>query len=188
TFEGPIDRCWVVDPIDGTHNFLRGVPCWAVAIAYVERGRACIAATCDPANDELYHATRGGGAWCETREGALRLRTSDTTSLSRAYVALGHHDRAPSEAYLAIRRRMMENGVAMRNFGSAAIQIAQVARGRFDGFIELTLSIWDCIGGLLLVQEAGGYAAPFEPPTATARVACLASAPGIAEELRALAG
>jgi myo-inositol-1(or 4)-monophosphatase len=187
-FAGPVDRCWVIDPIDGTHNFLRGVPYWNVAIAYVDNGKARVAATYDAPGDELYHAVQGGGAWCDTRDGTLRLRTSATTSLSRAFVALGHHDRAPSEAYLAIRRRMMERSVAMRNLGSGALQIAQVARGRFDGFIELALSIWDAIGGLLLVEEAGGYAAPFEPATPTARAPCLACAPGIATELRALAG
>ena len=186
TFEGAVDRCWVIDPIDGTHNFLRGVPYWAVAIAYVERGTARVAATYHAPSDELYNAMRGGGAWCDTSEGSLPLRTSGTTSLSRAYVALGHHDRAPSEAYLAIRRRMMDNGVAMRNFGSAAVQLGEVARGRLDGFIEAGLSIWDAIGGLLLVEEAGGYASPFEPPTPTARVPCLACAPGIAEGLTAL--
>jgi len=186
-FAGPIDRCWVIDPIDGTHNFLRGVPYWNVAIAYVEEGRARIAATYDAPNGELYYALRGAGAWCDTREGAQRLHVSATTSLSRAFVALGHHDRAPSEAYLAIRRRMMENSVAMRNFGSGALQLAHVARGRYDGFIELALSIWDAIGGLLLVEEAGGYAAAFQPPTPTARIPCLACAPGIATALRALA-
>ena len=82
---------------------------------------------------------------------------------------------------------MMESGVAMRNFGSAALQLAHVAAGHLDGFVELQLSIWDAIGALLLVEEAGGYVAPFAPATATAKAACLACVPGIADGLRAIA-
>jgi myo-inositol-1(or 4)-monophosphatase len=185
-FDGSIDRCWVVDPIDGTHNFLRGIPYWNVAIAWVVAGRAVVAATFDPVAGELYHARRGGGAWCEGPDGEARMRVAPTDTLASAFVALGHHDRALSETYLALRRRMMERGVAMRNLGSAALQLAWVARGRYDGFIELALSVWDAIGGLLLVEEAGGVAAPFAPASPTAKAACLACAPGIAAELGAL--
>jgi len=185
-FSGPIDRCWVVDPIDGTHNFLRGIAYWNVAIAYVEAGRARIGVVFDPVHDELYRAERGGGAWRDDANGASPLRVAATRELAGAYVALGHHDRAPDARYLGIRRRMMAGGVAMRNFGSAALQLAHVAGGRLDGFVELQLSIWDAIGGLLLVDEAGGHTAPFAPASATARAACLACAPGIARELEEL--
>ena len=187
-FAGTLDRCWIVDPIDGTHNFLRGVPFWNVAIAYVEDGRPRVGVVFDPVAGELYHATRGGGAWRDDdAAGRSRLQVAPTTQLAGAYVALGHHDRAPEARYLGIRRRMMAAGISMRNFGAAALQLAHVARGRLDAFIELQLSIWDAIGGLLLVEEAGGYAAPFEPATPTAKAACLACAPGIAEGLRELA-
>ena len=186
-FEGPIDRCWVVDPIDGTHNFLRGVPYWNVAIAYVEGGRAQIGVVFDPVSGDLYHAARGEGARCDDASGATaRMHAAATRTLEGAYVALGHHDRAPSAAYLEIRRRMMERGVAMRNFGSAALQLAHVARGRLDAFVELSLSLWDAVGGVLLVEEAGGRASAFAPATPTAKAACVACAPGIAAELAAL--
>ena len=187
-FAGTFDRCWIVDPIDGTHNFLRGVPFWNVAIAYVENARARIGVVFDPASGELYHAVRGGGAWCDDASGRTRLRVAPTARLAGAYVALGHHDRAPDARYLEIRRRMMAAGISMRNFGAAALQLAHVARGRLDAFIELQLSIWDAIGGLLLVEEAGGYAAPFAPATATAKAACLACAPGIAQGLLEIMG
>jgi myo-inositol-1(or 4)-monophosphatase len=187
-FTGPIDRCWVVDPIDGTHNFLRGIAYWNVAIAYVEEGEAQIGVVFDPVRGKLYHAARGAGAWCDDAPGTTRLQAAATHELAGACVALGHHDRAPDARYLEIRRRMMESGVAMRNFGSAALQLAQVAAGHLDGFIELKLSIWDAIGGLVLVEEAGGHVAPFAPATATAKAACLACAPGIARGLRAIAG
>ena len=186
TFTGPLDRCWIVDPIDGTHNFLRGVPFWNVAIAYVDHGRATIGVVFDPAHDELYRARRGAGAWCDSPDGSSALKVADTRDLAGAFVALGHHDRAPDLRYLELRRRMMENGVSMRNFGSAALQLAHVARGRLDAFIELQLSIWDAIGGLLVVEEAGGYSAPFMPDTPTAKTPCLACAPGIAAALTRL--
>ena len=183
SYSGAIDRCWVVDPIDGTHNFLRGVPYWNVAIAYVEQGRAQIGIVFDPVRDELYRAERGAGAWCDSAAGTSRLHVAATSALAGAYVALGHHDRAPDTRYLEIRRRMMASGVSMRNFGSAALQLAHVASGRLDAFIELQLSIWDAIGGVLLVEEAGGYSAPFAPPAPMTKAACLACAPGIAEAL-----
>jgi len=185
-FTGPIDRCWVVDPIDGTHNFLRGIAYWNVAIAYVEEGQAQIGVVFDPVSAKLYHAARGAGAWCDDASGTARLRVAATHELAGAYVALGHHDRAPDARYLEIRRRMMESGVAMRNFGSAALQLAHVAAGHLDGFAELQVSIWDVIGGLALVEEAGGQVAPFTPATPTAKAACLACAPGIARGLRAI--
>jgi len=185
-FAGPIDGCWVVDPIDGTHNFLRGVPYWNVAVAYVEQGGARIGVVFDPASGELYHAARGEGGWCDDASGTTRLHAASTQQLAGAYVALGHHDRTPSARYLEIRRRMMERGVAMRNFGSAALQLAHVARGRLDAFVELSLSWWDAVGGVLLVEESGGYAAPFAPAAATAKASCIACAAGIARELQAL--
>jgi myo-inositol-1(or 4)-monophosphatase len=187
-FEETLDRCWVVDPIDGTHNFLRGIPYWNVAIAYVENGNAIAGAVFDPAHGELFHAARGEGAWCDSASGSARLRTAATTKLAGAFVALGHSDRAPEPRYLEIRRRMMDAGVAMRNFGSAALQLSHVAAGRLDGFIELRLSIWDAIAGLLIVEEAGGHTVPFAPALPTEKAACLACAPGIASDLIALTG
>jgi len=187
-FAGAFDRCWVVDPIDGTHNFLRGIPYWNVAIAYVQKSRAQIGIVFDPSRGELFHARRGHGAWKESGSDTKPLKTAATTELDGAYIAFGHHDRSPEYRYLEIRRRMMDAGVAMRNFGSAALQLAHVAAGRLDGFIELELSIWDAIGGLLLVEEAGGHVEPFRPSRATEKVPCLGCAPGIAAALVELAG
>jgi myo-inositol-1(or 4)-monophosphatase len=187
-FTGPVDHCWVVDPIDGTHNFLRGVPYWNVAIGYVENGRTEVGVVYDPPADALYHALRGNGAWCSAPDGQTRLQAAATHELAGSYVALGHHDRAFEPRYLEIRRRMMEAGVAMRNFGSGALQLAHVASGRLDGFIELQLSAWDAVAALLLVDEAGGYRSPFTPATPTAKAACLACAPGIGPALTEMFG
>ena len=186
SFKGPIDRCWVVDPIDGTHNFLRGVPYWNVSIGFVVAGRTEIGVVFDPPADALYCAMRGAGAFCETAQVKARLNTAPTRSLAGSYIALGHHDRAFEPRYFDIRRRMMDAGIAMRNFGSAALQLAHVASGRLDGFIELQLSLWDAVAGQLLMTEAGGWHAPFSPPSPTAKAMCVACAPGIATDLMAL--
>jgi myo-inositol-1(or 4)-monophosphatase len=185
-FKGPVERCWVVDPIDGTHNFLRGMPYWNVSIGFVADGRTQVGVVYDPPGDALYSARRGAGAYCQGEEGEARIRAAATRQLAGSYVALGHHDRSFSPRYFDIRRRMMEAGIAMRNFGSAALQLAHVACGRLDGFIELELSQWDAVAGLLLVEEAGGYHAPFAPASPAAKAACIACAPGIGAELAAL--
>jgi myo-inositol-1(or 4)-monophosphatase len=185
-FTGPVDRCWVVDPIDGTHNFLRGMPYWNVAIGYVAGGSTEVGVVYDPCADALYHGRRGAGAWCQSAGQETRLRAAPTSQLSGSYVALGHHDRSFEARYFDIRHRMMEAGVAMRNFGSAALQLAHVASGRLDGFIELQLSAWDAVAGLLLVEEAGGYHVPFAPASPTAKAMCVAAAPGIGADLAAL--
>ena len=186
TFAGPVERCWVVDPIDGTHNFLRGMPYWNVSIGFVAGGRTQVGVVYDPASDALYHGRQGGGAFCETPENEARLRAAPTRTLAGSYVALGHHDRCFDARYFDVRRRMMEAGIAMRNFGAAALQLAHVASGRLDGFVELTLSAWDATAGLLLVEEAGGFHLPFAPAAPTAQAICVASAAGIGPELAAL--
>lgn len=182
-YTGALDRCWVVDPIDGTHNFVRGVPYWNVSIAYVEGGTTSVGAICDPCADEVYHAQRGRGAWLAVAGADTRLHCTDAHELAGSYIALGHHDRFVLEHYFVVRRRLMEAHVAMRNFGSAALHLAHVASGRYDAAIEMELSVWDAAAGLLLVTEAGGWHAPFVPASPTGKLMCLASAPGIARAL-----
>jgi myo-inositol-1(or 4)-monophosphatase len=189
SFSGSDASLWVVDPIDGTHNFLRGARYYCVSIAYVERGRREIGVVCDPEHDEVFHARRGHGAWCARGGSEERLRASACDALSRAFVCFGHHDRGPEPRYIAIRKRLMDNGVAMRNMGAGALQLAHVAAGRYDGFVELSLNAWDAMAGLLLTEEAGGFAAPFPGPQGLRVPApVLACAPGIATALTELVG
>jgi myo-inositol-1(or 4)-monophosphatase len=162
------------------------MPYWNVSIGFVADGKTHVGVVYDPPADALYSARRGGGAFCQLEHEDVRLRAASTRQLAGSYVALGHHDRAFEPRYFEIRRRMMEAGIAMRNFGSAALQLAHVASGRLDGFIELQLSAWDAVAGLLLVEEAGGYHAPFAPPSPTSKAMCVACAPGIGVELAAL--
>ena len=189
SFAGTDASLWVVDPIDGTHNFLRGARYYCVSIAYVERGQRVIGVVCDPEHDELFHARRGHGAWCTRHAAEERLHVSDCDALSRAFVCLGHHDRGPEPRYLAIRQKLMDRGVAMRNMGAGALQLAHVAAGRYDGFVELSLHAWDALAGLLLTEEAGGYNAPFPGPQGlSAPAPVLACAPGIGAALTELVG
>jgi len=188
-FSGAQGRVWIVDPIDGTHNFLRGARYYCVSIAYVENGRREIGVVADPEHGEVFHARRGHGAWCTRRRGEERLRASDCAAVSRAFVCLGHHDRHPEPRYMVLRQKLMDGGAAMRNMGAGALQLAHVAAGRYDAFIELSLNAWDAMAGLLLVEEAGGFAAPFPGPEGLRAAApTLACAAGLREPLMRLVG
>ncbi len=189
SFPGDAGHVWVVDPIDGTHNFLRGVRYYCISIAYVENGVREIGVVYDPEHDELFHAQRGEGAWVERTGGDVRLRTSDCAELAQAFVCVGYHDRRPDPRVLALRHALMDAGVATRNMGAGALQLAHVAAGRYDGFIELSLNAWDAMAGLLLIEEAGGYAAPFPGPEGMRVPApVLGCARGIGEALNGIVG
>jgi myo-inositol-1(or 4)-monophosphatase len=185
--DAPADRLWVVDPIDGTTNFLRGLAYWNVSIAYVENGVRTLGVVFDPVHDELFRARRGGGAWKVDAAGEHRLRAATTPSLLGAVVAVGHHDRHPDPRFAAIRDALQARGAAYRNFGAAALQLAHVAEGRLDAFIERELSAWDAMAGLLLVEEAGGCIGPFPGPAGlAAKAPVVATGPGVAAEVAAI--
>jgi myo-inositol-1(or 4)-monophosphatase len=188
-FAGDPNHVWVVDPIDGTHNFLRGIRFYCVSIAYVENGVREIGVVYDPENDELFHAQRGLGAWVERSGGDLRLQVARCDDLAKAFVGVGHNDRQPDPRVLALRHALMDAGVATRNLGAGALQLAYVAAGRLDAFMELSLNAWDAMAGLLLIEEAGGYTAPFPGPRGMTEPApVLGSAKGIGEALAKIVG
>ena len=188
-FAGDPNHVWIVDPIDGTHNFLRGLRYYCVSIAYVENGVREIGVIYDPEHDELFHARRGLGAWLEREGGDVRLQASGCDDLATAFVGIAHHDRRPDPRVLALRHALMDAGVATRNMGAGALQLAYVAAGRFDGFVELSLNAWDAMAGLLLIEEAGGYAAPFPGPGGiSASAPVLGCAKGIGPALAKIVG
>src|SRR5262249_16120745 len=119
SFGGGVERLWIVDPIDGTHNFLRGVRFWNVSIAWVENGVRTLGAVYDPTHDELFHARRGGGAYCSSAAGETRIHVAPTTLLAGAMVAVGHSDRFSDARVVALRAALLEARAAFRNFGSA---------------------------------------------------------------------
>jgi myo-inositol-1(or 4)-monophosphatase len=144
--------CWVIDPIDGTANFARGLPTWCVSIALVGAARTQLGVIYDPSADLMYRATRGGGAW---RNGE-RLAVSMTTDVGRASVDAGYSSRTPAAAYGELVTRLLLRGISVTQCGSAALGLARVADGRLDGYVERHLFAWDALAGLLLIEEAGG--------------------------------
>jgi myo-inositol-1(or 4)-monophosphatase len=147
---------WIVDPLDGTTNFLHGIPQFSIAIA-LQRDDAIVAGVIyNPILDELFTAERGKGAFLNER----RLRVAARTRLSDAVVACGlpHYGRGGLAEFRQEFAAVQENVAGLRRFGSAALDLAYVAAGRFDAYWERNLSPWDIAAGLLLVREAGGFA------------------------------
>lgn len=145
---------WIVDPLDGTTNFLHGLPHWAISIAAEEHGRITAGIVYDPLRDELFWTQRGGGAFVNDQ----RLRVSSRERLQAALVATGipFAGHGEHERFLSELRVLMTDVAGIRRFGSAALDLAYVAAGRYDGFWEHGLHLWDIAAGVLLVQEAGG--------------------------------
>ena len=146
---------WIVDPLDGTTNFLHGVPHWSISIAAETDGAITAGIVYDPVKDELFWAERGQGAYVNSR----RLRVSGRRSLDVALIATGmpYKGRATGPNYLTELDIMMGEVAGVRRFGSAALDLAYVAAGRYDAFWEYGLSPWDTAAGVLLVTEAGGF-------------------------------
>ena len=146
---------WIVDPLDGTTNFLHGIPHFAVSIALERNGVIVAALTYNPANDELFTAERGKGAFLNDR----RLRVAGRQKLAEAVVACGlpHYGRGDlataREEIFAAQRHF----AGLRRFGAATLDLAYIAAGRFDAYWERDLSPWDLAAGILLVREAGGF-------------------------------
>ncbi|MDQ0420285.1 myo-inositol-1(or 4)-monophosphatase [Peteryoungia aggregata LMG 23059] len=150
-------KVWVVDPVDGTANFARGIPHFCISIAYVENGRTEIGAIYNPALEELYFARRGYGA---TLNGKA-ISTAATQRFDSASIEMGWSTRVANDVYLGVVKNLLDMGTNVRRGGSGALALAYVADGRSDGYIELHMNSWDCLAGLLLVSEAGGDVCPF---------------------------
>lgn len=149
------ERLWVVDPLDGTTNFAHGIPHFAVSIGYYEAGEPLCGVVLNPARDDVYHAVRGEGAFGNGE----RLSVAEHNSLSESLVGVGfYYDRgAMMEATLASIRELFGQQIhGIRRFGTASLDLVQVASGMFGAFFEYELSPWDFAAGRLLVEEAGG--------------------------------
>ena len=153
---------WIVDPLDGTSNFLHGVGHWAISIAAERAGEVIAALVYDPIKNENFWAEKGMGAYSQNK----RLRVSGRKDFSDCLIATG----IPFKGVMQKRPNFAKELVAVmpqvagiRRFGAAALDLAYVAAGRFDGFWETGLGMWDCAAGILLVKEAGGFVAPITP-------------------------
>jgi myo-inositol-1(or 4)-monophosphatase len=146
---------WIVDPLDGTTNFLHGLPIFSISIALERQGQIVAGVIYNPAMDELYTAERGGGAFMNDR----RLRVAGRNKLSDSVIGTGvpHLGRGHHGEFLVEMRNIMAEVSGIRRLGSAALDLAYVAAGRMDGFWEGNLSPWDVAAGILMIREAGGF-------------------------------
>ncbi|WP_376691439.1 inositol monophosphatase family protein [Wenzhouxiangella sp. EGI_FJ10409] len=151
---GDSDHVWIVDPIDGTSNYLRGIPHFAISIALQIKGRLEAGVVYDPMREELFTASRGQGAFLNSQ----RIRVSGRKELASAVVATAFpfRQRRLMDAYQGMFNAMFDKVEDFRRAGTASLDLAYVACGRLDGYWELNLKPWDIAAGALLVQEAGG--------------------------------
>ncbi len=158
--QGESEYVWIIDPLDGTTNFLHGFPQYAVSIGLQHKGVLSQAVIFDPSRNELYTATRGRGAYLNDR----RLRVSKQTRLEDALIGTGfpYHDYSYMEAYMKMFQELMPKTAGLRRPGAASLDLAYVAAGRYDGFWEAGLKQLDMAAGVLLIQESGGLVTDFD--------------------------
>jgi len=143
---------WVIDPIDGTANFVRGIPQWCVAIACAKAGEAVIGVIFEPSSDEMFTASKGGGAFVNGKP----LRAVQTDDIGQGSIGIGFSGRAPAMAAATAVAMVIERGGVFFRNASGALMLAYVAAGRLLGYIEEHMNSWDCVAGLLMIEEAGG--------------------------------
>ena len=150
---------WIIDPLDGTANFVHGLPVYCVSVGLARGKEPLLGVIHEPNRDELFYGWQGGGAWCNGE----RLRVSGAEKLGESLLATGFpyyifdkHDR-----YMKILETLMRQTHGLRRLGAAAVDLAYVAAGRFEGFYEYNLNSWDMAAGVLLIQEAGGSVTDF---------------------------
>lgn len=154
------DTRWIIDPLDGTTNFLHAIPHFCISVGLERAGEIVVGVIYHPIADELYYAEKGVGAFVNDR----RLRVSARTHLADAVIGTGipFRSRGDHPRYLRMLEAVMGSTAGVRRMGAAALDLAYVAAGRFDGFFEIGLSAWDIAAGLLLVREAGGFVTEIE--------------------------
>lgn len=182
--EGDSGYTWVIDPIDGTANFVSGIPQWCVIIACVQQGQTLLGVIHDPVAGETFTALAGGGAFLNGKP----IKVSDSRSVSKGSVGIGFNGRtAVTDAVNAVGALVSKGGVFFRN-ASGGLMLAYTGAGRLIGYIESHMNPWDCLAGMLLVQEAGGEILEQDVSYALYNGARIVTgAPGVFGELREIA-
>jgi myo-inositol-1(or 4)-monophosphatase len=150
---------WIIDPLDGTTNFIHGVPMFAISVALVKNKKPVIGIVYEIVRDECFYATIDGKAYCNEKE----INVSECNVLNQTLLATGfpYCDFEKMEQYIELLKHLMKNCHGLRRMGSAAIDLVYVACGRFDSFFEYNLNSWDVAGGALIVERAGGKVSDF---------------------------
>ena len=148
---------WVIDPIDGTSNFVRGLPAWTVVLACVLEDQTVVGVVNDPVHGQLFECTRGGGAFMNGR----RIRVADADDFADGLVGIGTASRGPRNPAPRFIELLKGRGGEFVKYGSGALCLAQLAAGKLIGYFEDEMNSWDCIAALLLVEEAGGRVMEF---------------------------
>lgn len=166
--EGTSDRKgdeynWIIDPLDGTTNFIHGIPCYAISIALMRKEELVLGVIYEINLDECFYAWEGGKAYLNEKE----IHVSETATLSASLIATGfpYYDYHRMDEYMELFRHFMKNTHGLRRLGSAATDLAYVACGRFEGFYEYSLQSWDVAAGAFIVKQAGGKVSDFSGGT-----------------------
>lgn len=174
---------WVIDPIDGTHNFLTGIPLWCLSVGCVIDGEAVLGAIYHPASDELFHARKGGGAFVND----TAIRVSGETDVTRARIGVGFSYRRPVSEHVRALDALLSASCEYLRLGSGALGLAYVAAGRFDGYWERHINSWDVAAGLAIAREAGAWTNDFFAGDGMAKGnEVLAATPALVEPLKRL--
>lgn len=183
--EGGVRGIWVVDPIDGTDCFVNGIPVWSVSVAFVLGGEIEVGVVYDPNAEEMFVARRGHGAHVNGRP----IKPSPATSFRDGVVCVGYSTRREPGPTLDVLGRLLHEGGMFQRNGSAALALSYIASGRYIGYFEYHINSWDCLAGLALIREAGGWTSDFLDGDGLRRGNALAaSAPGLAAAMKDLTG
>lgn len=179
-------RCiWVVDPIDGTTCFVNGLHAWCVSIGLLVDGKAWAGVIADAVHDELFHACRGQGAWLNDQP----MRVRDVPDVRHGVMGMGTNHRDGREHFIPVLTGLFEQGGTFIRNGSGALMTAYVAAGRLIGYYETHINSWDCLAGLVMVEEAGGRCCDFLRGNGLlAGNPLLVAAPQVYEQMAALIG
>ena len=174
---------WVIDPIDGTSNFVTGTPGWCVVLACVLDGQTVSAAICDPIAGETFTAVKGQGA----RLNGKAIQCSPVTAIDQGTLGLGHSTRVPADSTVNLLTALLNADGLFRRSGSGALDLAYVSAGRLIGFVEPHMNAWDCIAALLLIEEAGGQYEAYDMDTMLAKGGRVITAcAGVYDEIHAM--
>lgn len=179
--EGTSGHVWVIDPIDGTANFVRGIPQWCVIIACMKDGAAHTGVVHEPVTGETFYARRGGGAFLNGRP----IRVATTTSIGEGSIGTGFNNRTEAENIIPVVSAILRGGGMFFRNASGGLMLAYVAAGRLIGYTEEHMNAWDCVAAMLIIEEAGGVTQPFDRgDVITNGTVVIAGAPGVFDWIR----